>query len=512
MVLDEKAKLRKKYTEAYKIRVNTEVLLNELGKRVFIIDIPARPIGKVYTFEDTPLMRVGDQLLRMSDEEYFKAINEQEPDFSATTCKGLTINDLSAKAIDNLKRTYSRKQQNKKFLTLSTEQILNDLELYKDSKFNYAALILLGNPKSIQKFLPQSAIHLEYRSKRGQITFDKRLIFRGGYFLEIDGLWSAIDSRNGFFPVQEGPYIFDIPFFNQEVIREAINNAVAHRNYRLNGEILIRQYPNHLEIVNPGGFPKGVSLDNLLTVNSTPRNRKLAEVLSKTGMVERSGQGVDKIYFQCLSEAKGEPDYSKSDDFQVELHLTGLVKDKAFALFISKIQENKSDEERLSVEEIITLEKIRIRTDKGILNKSIAEKLIKQGYVEKIGKTNNQSYRLSKEYFDFINKRGEYTATSPVDGTQLGFMIVKHLETFKEAKMGDFIQLLNNTHTKDQVKYLIYKLKEIGFLDSIGKGRGTSYILGKAMEKQQQILTKALQLGMEQMIKSGDFDKFTKSS
>lgn len=493
-----------------RIRVRAEVLFDSNKNRVLIIDIPSRPVGKIYTFEDIPLMRVGDQLERMSDEEYLKIVNEQEPDFSALFVDGLSISDLSKKAINNLKKAYSEKQKNPRFLSLSDEQILKDLSLLKEYKLNYAALVLLGTPEAIKKYLPQSSIRLEFRSKKGQITFDKRTIFEGGYFLIINELWETINSRNGFFSVQEGPYIFDIPYFNQEVIREAINNAVAHRDYKMNGEILVKQYSNHLEIINPGGLPKGVTLENLIKVVSTPRNRILSDVLSKSGSMERSGQGVDKIYYQCLSEAKGEPDYSRTDDYQVELHLKGIVQDKAFALFIKKIQSEKKIEERLSVHDIIVLEQVRNKTDKKKIDKAILEKLVREGHIEKIGNTRNQSFRLSKVYYELTNRRGEYTANTPLDPNQIGFMVASHFESFEKAKMGDFVQLFKGKLTRDQVKNIIYKLVKIGFLASEGKGRATKYLLDKQMEQGKQILSRAIELGMEQLVKSGEIEKIQK--
>lgn len=502
--LNQEGALEQDIYQKLKIRVRCEAIFDLNNQRVLIFNIPSRPVGKVYTFEDIPLMRVGDALERMSDEEYFRAVNEQEPDFSATFCPNLSIGDLSMQAISNLKNAYARKQNNLNFLTLSDEQILSDLELIIEERLTYAALILLGSSVAIQKFLPQAMICLEYRNKIGQITFDKRDFFKGGYFIENNRLWNAIDSRNGSFPVQDGSFIFDIPYFNQEVIREGINNAVAHRNYRLNGEIVIRQYPNILEISSPGGFPKGVTLNNLLTVNSTPRNRRLSEVLSKTGMVERSGQGIDKIYFQCLSEAKGKPDYSRSDDFQVELSLPGLVKDKAFALFINKIQQQKPPEERLSVKEIIELEKIRCAEDKKKLDKKILSSLVAAGYVEKVGKTLSQRFRLSKEYYNFVNKKGEYTANLPLNEMQIGLLVFNHLNEFGEAKMSDFVQLFSTHLSKEQTKYLIYKMANAKMLEKTGKGSGTRYKLNQNVEKGQQIMARALQLGIEKMVEAGE--------
>lgn len=72
--------------------------------------------------------------------------------------------------------------------------------------------------------------------------------------------------------MQTGGYIFDVFDFNERVVREAILNAIAHRDYKIASEIVIKQYPNKIIIANPGGFPKGVTVDNLIIVNSTPRS------------------------------------------------------------------------------------------------------------------------------------------------------------------------------------------------------------------------------------------------
>jgi ATP-dependent DNA helicase RecG len=336
------------------------VVISELyegTRRVLVIEIPGRPYGKVYKFEDVPLMRVGGDLLPMSNEQFLKIITEQEPDFSATICEGLTTDDLDDLAMQKLKEAYAQKQSNIRFLTLSKVQVLNDLDLSRDNKITYAALILLGKQEIIKRHLPQCAIFLEYRNSETLIRFDKRDYFQDAYYIIIEKLWDAVNSRNGNVPVQQGPYIFDIPYFNKEVIREAVNNAVAHRDYRRSSEVVIKQSPTNLILTNPGGFPIGVTINNLININSTPRNRLLAEVLAKTGIVERSGQGVDKIFYQCISEAKDAPDYNSSDDFQVTLIISSIVKDKAFALFISQVQKERSEDKKLSVIDVITLDK-----------------------------------------------------------------------------------------------------------------------------------------------------------
>ena len=342
--------------------------LYENQKRVLVIEVPSRPAGKIFKFEDVALMRVGEELKPMSDAVYLKIIQEQEPDFSQLICEGLTVSDLDSRAISVLKEKYSIKQNNPQFKTLQDEQVLSDLELSKNGKLTNAALILLARKEIIKEKLPQASVMLEYRNFENQIPFDNRIPFIEPFFLLIDELWKTINLRNGSFPIQEGSYIFNVPYFNEEVIRESVNNAITHRDYRKTSEIVIKQFPQRLDIINAGGFPVGVTLENLLRIPSTPRNRLLADVLQKTGIVERSGQGVDKIYYNTLSEGKAEPDYTKSDNFQVNLKLSAIIEDRAFALFIDSIQKKLPINDKLSVLEIITLNKIKNKISKKDLD------------------------------------------------------------------------------------------------------------------------------------------------
>jgi ATP-dependent DNA helicase RecG len=485
------------------IRVRFEELF-ENSLRVLVIHIPARPIGKMMKFEGVPLMRVGESLRNMSDEEMFAILSEQEPDFSEKICANSTVDDLDDLAINKLKEAYSEKQNNPQFLTLSNFQALSDLGLIKGNKVTYAALILVGKEEKIKALLPQSAIKLEYRNQSSQIVFDNRIIFTQPYFLTIDLLWSSINSRNGKIPVQQGAFIFDIPFFNKEVIREAINNAVSHRDYSKSSEIVIKQYPSELIITNPGGFPLGVNVDNLITVNSTPRNRLLADVLAKTGIVERSGQGVDKIFYQTISEAKPSPNYAYSDNYQVELRLSGIVEDKAFAMFIRRIQQERIDGEKLSVHEVIALNEIRKGQDKKLFDPLILKKLEKEGLIERIGKTNSQKIILSKLYFELTDNRAAYSDGKPIDEYQIGILIMNHIQEFGKGKMKDFEYLLRNFMSRAQVKYVIFKMVADGLLDKKGEGKGTEYFAGTKMSEGLQVFQRAMELGFKEMQRLGE--------
>ena len=482
-----------------------ELFEDEINKsgRVVVIEVPSRPIGKVYKYEDVPLMRVGEDLLPMDDKTYLSIIQEQEPDFSEQFCEGATFDDLDSEAIHVMKEKYAKKQKNPSFKSLDDKQALSDLHLISGSKVTNAAVLLVGKESFISQKFPQAKVMLEYRNTEAQIHFDNRLQFGQPFFILIDKLWEAINMRNGSVPIREESYIFDIPFFNEDVIRELVNNAFAHRDYRKNSEIVIKQYPTRLEVLNAGGFPNGVTVDTLLTVPSTPRNRLLADVLSKTGVVERSGQGIDKIYLLTLSEGKPEPDYSKSDDFTVIAILLATVKDKAFAMYVQGIQESLPEDKKLTVFEVMALCEIRDGKKKPS-DKDITHKLEQMGYIEKHGKTNAIYYILPRRYYELSGDMAAYSLATDWDINQVWAVILPFLQKYGKAKRSDIVKIIGPHLSEKQIRRYLDLLKTNGLLKTEGQNRTTTYLLGDSYVANNKLIGKALAIGLQELKDKGE--------
>lgn len=410
----------------------------------------------------------------MDDEQLYSILSEQEPDFSALIAKDIEITDLDSDAFNRMKNSYIRKQGNALFDSLSNKQILSDLNLYVDGRLTNASVILLGKKEIINKYLPQCKIIWEFREEEYQISFDNRQVLEGPLYLVIDQIWDLVNNSllNKKQSIQSGAYIFDVYNFNKEVIREAILNAIAHRDYKISSEIVIKQYKNKIEIINPGGFPRGVTIENILTVSSTPRSRLMTEVLEKTGLVERSGQGVDKIYSITLSEGKGEPDYKESDMYQVKLVLNAQVLDKAFHSFINSYQTSNRNQ-KLGVEQIITLYKIRI-ANFNTLNKVIVGQLEDLGLIRKVN-SSSIKYLLGEEFLkleDKILRIGKRYLVKEIEG------VLKNLQG-RELKIGELEERLKEELNRNQIKYLLSKLIEDNILITVGQASGTKYKINK---------------------------------
>ena len=195
-----------------------------------------------------------------------------------------------------------------------------------DCEATYAALVLLGTHRALGKHLPHAEVIFEYRSSEASTPYQQRREFREGFFLFDEELWNAIDAHNEVYQYEEGLFVGDIPTFDRRVVREALLDAVSRRDYRNGGSTFVRQFPGKLEVVSPGGFTAGVTPENILW-KQAPRNRRIADVFAKCGLVERSGQGARLMFERSIRDGKLRPDFSGTDDYEVFLTLHGEVRD-----------------------------------------------------------------------------------------------------------------------------------------------------------------------------------------
>lgn len=241
---------------------------------------------------------------------------------------------------------------------------------------------------------------------------------------------------------------------------------------------LIKQYPTKLTVINAGGFPKGVSIDNLLTTPSMPRNRLLADVLAKTGIVERSGQGMDKIFLNTLSEGKTEPDYTESDDFNVSVTFSAVVKDKAFAIFVQSIQQSLPEDKRLTVFDVMALCEVR-DGKKFPTNKQIAQELEQMGFLEKHGKTNAIYYILPRRYYELAGNMAAYSLATDWDANQVWAVIQPFLKKYGKAKRAEIDKIVGNHLSEKQLRRILDELRDEGKIKTQGHNKYMYYELGE---------------------------------
>lgn len=439
-----------------KLKINVDFqLFTYEEKRVLVFDVKSRPIGLPILYEGVAWIYDGDTLKEMPEEKRRKIYEEIGTDFSGKICDGATIKDLDEAAIEAFRAKWIEKSGNKKLATRSKEQILIDCGAMTDAGVTYAALILFGKSEALVRFLPQAEIIFEYRSSEASGPANQREEFKSGFFTCYDRIWELVNLRNDKQHYQEGFFVFDIFTFNERVVREAILNAVSHRNYQFGGSIFVRQYRDRLVVESPGGLPFGITLDNILD-RQLPRNRRIAEILSLCGMVERSGQGMNLMFELSVQEAKPLPDFTGTDEFFVSVTLNGLIIDKAMLSVINRISERST--ELLSTEDFLVID--ALYHDRPLNGKMQARlpRLVEMGIVEHIGR---KKYVLARSLYAATGKTGVHTRHVGLDKDINKALLLKHIRQnndvgtpFKELQ-----QVLPGL-TRGQIQRLMQELKD----------------------------------------------------
>ncbi len=464
---------RKGLIDKLKVGVDFQVFNCE-EKRILVFEVKARPMGLPTQYNGVAWIYEGDSLIPMPESKRWEVYNEIGLDFTETVCPKATLDDLDEIAIKNFREKWIEKTKHKQLATESDEQLLRDCGAITEDGVTYAALILFGKKSALDKYLPQAEIVFEYRSFESAGPANQREEIRQGFFSCYDRIWELINLRNDKQHYQEGFFVFDIPTFNERVVREAILNAVSHRNYQYPGSIFIRQYRDRLVVESPGGFPLGITIDNILDRQS-PRNRRVADILSKCGLVERSGQGMNLMYELSVQEAKPLPDFEGTDEHLVKVTLNGLIIDKAMLSVINRIGEDRM--EQLSTADFLTID--ALYHDKNLTEKmkKCLNSLIELGIVEHVGR---KKYILSRGLYEAVGKSGVHTRKEGLDRETNKELILKHIRSSGEkgAPFGEFYQVLPGL-SRAQIQNLLQELAGEKRIHCEGKTRGARWFEGE---------------------------------
>lgn len=458
--------------ERLHIRVDAEEITHPQG-RVLVFHVPPRPVGTAIQYEGAYWMRAGEDLVAMTPDQLKRIFDEGVADFSALICSGAGLNDLDPSATNELRSLWRRKSGNPALDTVSDEQLLHDAELVFDDGVTYAALILLGSRRALGRFLAQAEVVFEYRSTEASVQHQSRQEFREGFFLFKDRLWQEANRRNDVQHIQEGLFIRDVPTFNEQVVREAILNAVSHRDYRLPGSVFIRQYPRRLELVSPGGFPPGISEANIL-FRQSPRNRRIAEVLTKCGLVERSGQGVDKMFRESLLEGKPRPEYTGTDEYQVVLTVHGDIQNPKFLRFMEEVGQEQSA--AFSIQDLQVLDLAYRGQAIPDELKGCVPRLVEQGVLERVGRGRGTRYILSRRFYKYLDEKGAYTRKRGLDRETNKELLFRHIRDNRKdgSRFNDLKEVLPML-TRAQVQTLLQELKKEEKIYIEGATRGARW-------------------------------------
>ncbi|MHB8368330.1 MAG: ATP-binding protein [Leptospirales bacterium] len=195
------------------------------------------------------------------------------------------------------------------------------------------ALLLFGKEESLRRFLPAHEVAFQELSDTQVVVND---FFRWPLLRVMDELLGRFRARYRETEIQVGFKRVGVPDYSEKAFREAIANALIHRDYTRLNAVYLQWRKDRLEISSPGGLPEGVSMETLLVTSPHPRNPKLADAFKRAGYVERTARGIDTIFFEQLRNGRAVPSYDRTTSTDVVLVLSGGLPDLSFVRMVTE--------------------------------------------------------------------------------------------------------------------------------------------------------------------------------
>jgi predicted HTH transcriptional regulator len=242
--------------------------------------------------------------------------------FEERPCADATLNDLNVQVVRDFVSSARLERQFPLPAKAPLPDILTHLHLLHQGRPTNAALLLFG--RDPQRFLPCAEVRcMHFHGTEIQRPVPFYRIFKGTVFGQVDmGVDFVMSKLNRSVGTRaesnQAPVRDEIP---HDVIREAIVNAVAHRDYTSAGAVQVSVFADRVEVWNPGTLPASLTTESLRHPHgSIPRNHRLCEVLFLARYIEKYGTGTLMMIRESLAHNLPEPDFAqRGGEFTVAL-------------------------------------------------------------------------------------------------------------------------------------------------------------------------------------------------
>ena len=313
------------FNRPLRVDIRTELLAHKTVAVVFVPE--ASPQDKPVFLKAQGLPRGAFRRIGSTDqhctEDDLPVLFEgrQQETFDAGVVASAELEDLLPEAVGDYRRARAEANPDAEELRWNDEELLTALGCIRRDVANLlrptvAGLVLFGSPKALRRFFPMTRVDYIRVPGREWVPDPERRFdtveLRDPLFRLIRRTQAAIlDDLPKAFGLPEGELQrTDSPVIPQRVIREAVVNALMHRNYRSASPVQIIRYANRLEVRNPGFSLK--SPEHLGEPGSSPRNPKIAAVLHETRFAETKGSGV-RVMREMAAQAGLAPPLFESD-------------------------------------------------------------------------------------------------------------------------------------------------------------------------------------------------------
>jgi ATP-dependent DNA helicase RecG len=256
------------------------------------------------------LIRSGSKNRPLGGQEILKLASAKNTgDFESEVVPGAEHSDFSEKMVEEYLK--KRTERTKRPIGDDPNALLREISaMDADDKATMSGILLFSDYP--QQWLPQSSVvFVKFvgttpRGENGLAGYTRREELTGPLPRLIESAWNLIWSEMAVSAVVKGLEREETTEYPQFAVREAIVNAVCHRDYRLKGRrIEIRMYSDRLEVISPGGLPGFITVENIKDEHFS-RNPRIVNGLFQWGYIEELGLGIDRM-IEVMEKAGHKP-------------------------------------------------------------------------------------------------------------------------------------------------------------------------------------------------------------
>lgn len=431
--------------------------VNTPDGRVVLFEIPTAPKGIPINWKGHYYGRDGEELNALNLEEV-ERIREQarNEDWSAVIIEAATVDDLSPEAILKARESFKRKNSHliEEINDWNDITFLNKAKVCIKGKITRTAVLLLGKSEAEHFINPSTAKISWILRDRDNIEKDYQH-FTCPLLINTEEVYKKIRNLKYRYIPDETLFPDEVDQYDAYIIREGLNNCIAHQDYTLGGKINVVEHEDgKLVFLNSGSFIPS-SVEEVVFADapeSTYRNPFLVEAMINLNMIDAIGSGIKRMFTIQRKKYFPMPEYELGGN-KVKLTITGKVVDINYARKVASMPD-------LSLTDIISLDKVSKR-------KNLSENEIKNLKAKSLIEGRRPNFHISATVAKVTGKKVDYIRQRGIDDDYCQKIILDYLNEFSEGKREDFEKILldklpdvlNHNQKQNKIKNILQKMK-----------------------------------------------------
>lgn len=434
------------FLDIYEFEINSN--------RVIMFKIPAS-IGVPTTWKGIAYDRNNESIVPLNDTKRNTILSTVNIDWSRQIIEELTVNDLDKNAILKAREQFKKKNENKAIAneidTMDDLTFLNKAKVLLNGKVTRAAWLLLGS-EDTNTYVESNIPTITWKLQDGTNIIDYEH-FTIPFIISMEKASEKIRNlRYRYMPSQTSLFPNEVDKYDINILRELLNNAIAHQDYRRGGRVNLLEMKDKVMIINEGSFiPQTV--DTLIIdegyVPPYYRNPFLAQAMVNLNMIDTAGMGIRRSFEKLRERFFPMPDYDLSEKHRVKVTVYGKIIDEKY----SKILLENTN---LSLVEVMLLDRVQKNI---IITKKQSDYLRKNKLIE----GRYPSIYISKGISEIVDEKTSYIKNSGFDDQYYKDLVLQYLDKFGTITKKDLDNLLfdklpnslDNEQKKRKIKYLV---------------------------------------------------------